>query len=241
MRWTDGRPLAAALLLALTATTPLHAQDADTEGQGWARLGLRHELPSAASFYGFAQLKDGIDYGYSQWDLGLQFIRPARRFTRPHVASVDPDQEHAFVFAAGYEYLQTTQSGVTKDQDRLNVEGTFRNRPSRQFQLADRNRVEFRWIDGAYSTRYRNRLTAQWDFLAGTQRISPYASAEVFYTWGTADSWNEARYSAGATWQAGSGLALSLFYLRQDCWNCSAEHVNALGVDLTFFTGKSSK
>ena len=220
---------------------PVAAQDADTEGPVWSRLGLRHELPSAASLYGFAQLKDGIDYGYTQWDFGLQLIRPARRFTRANLFDVNPDQQHAFVFGAGYEYLETTQSGTSKPQNRLSIEGSFRNRPSKSFALSDRNRFEFRWIAGTYSTRYRNRLVAQLDLEAGSQRLSPYASAEFFYTWGTTNSWNEARYSGGMTWQAPGSLALSLFYLRQDCWTCHPVHVNALGVDLTWFTGRSSR
>jgi len=238
MRWGSGAALVAAVVL---AATPLHAQDADTEGQVWSRLNIRHEFPSAASVSVFGQLKDGIDYGYTQWDFGLQLTRAARRFRRPHVLNVDPDQEHAFVFGTGYEYLETTESGDTKYQSRLNLEGTFRARPSKTFRLADRDRFEFRWIDAVYSTRYRNRLTAQFDLTAGKQRLSPYASAEFFYTWGTTDRWNEARYSGGMTWQGGKSLALSLYYLRQDCWTCHPVHVNAVGVDLSYFTGRSSR
>jgi hypothetical protein len=208
MRWRSGATLVATLAL---SATPLHAQDTDTEGQVWSRLGLRHELPSAASLSVFGQLKHEIDDGYTEWDFGLQLSRTARQFTRPHAINVNPDQAHAFAFGTGYEYLETTQSGDTKDQNRLNLEGTFRNRPSKTFLLADRNRFEFRWIDAAYSTRYRNRLTAQFDLTAGTQRLSPYAAAELLYTWGTTDRWNEARYSAGVTWQGGGRTWRSRF------------------------------
>ena len=229
-----GWGLALALLSAGAGTAA--AQGTSTEGQFWPALVVRHQLASPLSAQLYSQLKSGVDYDYDQLGLGVRLGYQAGAIRKEHLIGIDPDAEHALVLGTGYEYLDTRQASGDKYENRLVADGTFRNRPAKTWLLADRNRFEFRWVDGVYSTRYRNRLTVQADLTAGDVRLSPYASAEFFYDWAK-DSWNEEQYALGVLWQARRRASVALYYLYQDCSTCSPQYVNALGVTLTLYTG----
>ena len=59
--------------------------------------------------------------------------------------------------------------------------------------------IELRWIDGVYSTTYRNLLAVERDFLVRGFRLTPYGLAEVFYD-SPKHSWNEEWYTGGIEW-----------------------------------------
>ena len=79
--------------------------------------------------------------------------------------NIDPDKEHYLVFGGGYEFLRTAQSGEVHHENRITIDATPGFRPSVRFLVRDRNWVELRWIDGKYSTTYRNQLSVERDFL----------------------------------------------------------------------------
>ncbi len=108
------------------------------------------------------------------------------------------------------------------------------------FLMRDTNRIEFRWVNGVYSTRYRNKLAVERDFLARGFRFTPYASAEAFYDV-TKGSWNEEYYAGGVQWPYKRLLMLDTYYLLQKCPTCKPANVNVAGVTLNFYFGNSSK
>ena len=101
--------------------------------------------------------------------------------------------------------------------------------------VSDRNRVEFRWVSGEYSTRYRNRLTVERDFLIGELHVAPYASAEVFYE--GAKHWYEEQYAAGLQLPYRRSFKFSAYYLRQNCTTCSPAHLNVVGMTVDVYLG----
>ncbi len=154
--------------------------------------------------------------------------------TKPHAVNIDPDKEHQVQFTGGYEYLTTVQSGSIKAENRLMLQAFFRQRLGPSFLVTDRNRVEFRWVNGGYSTRYRNMLTIERDCLIGRMRFTPYAAAEVYYDGGKR-SWNEEQYSAGVQWPYKKLWMLNTYYLRQHCTTCSPKYLDVAGVALNFY------
>lgn len=114
------------------------------------------------------------------------------------------------------------------------IQATPRYHPAARIVLQDRNRVEFRWVDGAFSARYRNKLTAQQPFTANGSRFTPYASGELFYD-GKHHSWNENQYAFGVQLPYKKRLMLDTYYLRQNCTTCSEQHINVLGVTLNLY------
>ncbi|MBK8869754.1 MAG: hypothetical protein IPN19_01585 [Elusimicrobia bacterium] len=63
--------------------------------------------------------------------------------------------------------------------------------------LSDRNKGDFRWIDGDYSARYRNRLRLEHSVALKSVKLTPYANAEAYYDF-KVDQWNRADLTLGA-------------------------------------------
>ena len=80
----------------------------------------------------------------------------------------------------GYRYMPTYASDDPGREPGL-LEGTARYPLVRGVLVSNRNRVDFRVIDGDYSWRYRNRLSFERELSLGPVRLNPYARAEVFY------------------------------------------------------------
>lgn len=214
--------------------TGLFAQSSDTEWQFWPGVDTHIQLRSNVRMLAFGELKSEQDNGYQQIDFGGGLAYQFKRFSIPHLLNIDPDREHFLVFGGGYEHLLTLQSGESKDENRLILEATPRYRPPGGFLLEDRNRVEFRWVEGEYSTRYRNKLTIERDFRIHDFRFTPFIAAEAFYD-GANHSWNQEQYSTGIEWPYKSLLMLQTYYLRQNCSTCSDTSLDVFGVTLNLY------
>ncbi len=114
------------------------------------------------------------------------------------------------------------------------VQATPRFRLGKSLLLTDRNRVEFRWVDGAYSTRYRNLVAAEFDAEIHRFRFTPYASAEFFYDV-TAAAWKQEWYTAGFEVPYRPWLMVDVYYLRQNCPSCNPAFLNVLGLAVSFY------
>jgi hypothetical protein len=104
--------------------------------------------------------------------------------------------------------------------------------------VRDRNWIELRWIDGTYSTTYRNMVSVERGLLVHGFRFSPFASAEVFYD-SPKHSWNEEWYTAGIQWPYKSLLMVETYYKREHCETCSPTDWNVGGVTLHFYLGNA--
>lgn len=101
------------------------------------------------------------------------------------------------------------------------------------FLVRDRNRLEFRWKDGEYSTRYRNRLQVEASLRAADFHFSPYVSGEVFHD--DAHGWYETQFRAGVQVPYRRLFMVDTYYLRQDCDTCNPDPVNVWGLTFNLF------
>ena len=152
----------------------------------------------------------------------------------PHRVNADSDKEHFVVLGAGYEHLETIQSGSDKSENRILLDATPRVRPTGRLLLSDRSQFEFRWVNGDYSTRYRNKVGADVDADIGSFSFTPYASAEFFYDV-TKGAWNEEQYAAGIHLPWRKVLMLDLYYLRQNQPSGSPPRLNVFGLTLNVY------
>lgn len=207
---------------------------ASTETQAWPEVDAHVQMPSHLRVLAFSGVEQGVGYPYQQWyaaaALGYQF-KPI--LTR-HLENIDPDKEHYFLFGGGYEYLYTTQSGKVKNEHRITIDITPTIRPLPKLLMRDRNWVELRWINGGYSTTYRNMLSVEVDLLVHGVRFSPYGAAEVFYD-GSKHSWDQEWYTAGIQWPYKHILMLDTYYRRENCPSCNPKDWNVGGVTLNFY------
>ncbi len=200
----------------------------------WPQINTQIQLPKHFRTTGYVGVQNSEAFPYQQIFAGANLGYQWRRISKDHLINADSDKEHTLVFAAGYEYLHTLNSGKLKDESRGLLQGTLARRPWSPLLITDRNRVEFRWVNGAYSTRYRNMLTFNYDLKVHRHHFTPYGAAEVYYDGGKG-SWNEEQYTAGLEWPFLRVFTMQTYYLRQHCTTCNPVNVNAAGLNLNFF------
>lgn len=167
-----------------------------TENEAWPEADAHVQLQSNWRALSFVGLEQAAGYPFQQWYVAAALGRQIKPILRPHLENIDPDKEHYLIFGAGYEYLRTTHSSNVSHENRITFDMTPSLRPASRLLLRDRNWVELRWIDGKYSTTYRNLLAAEVDLRVHNIRVTPFGSAELFYN-SPKGSWDQEWYTAG--------------------------------------------
>ena len=109
------------------------------------------------------------------------FLKPIRREPKL-MFHLDESKNRFLLIRSGYRYLPSYTGGSA--ENRVLIEATVRYPLKGQFGdvlLSNRNRMDFRVIDGTYSWRYRNRLSAERELSLGRVRVNPYSRFEIFY------------------------------------------------------------
>jgi hypothetical protein len=235
MRTTPGTNLLIPIVLLLLLGVGARGQTpTPSEWETWPKVQASIELRKQTRLLVYGELQNGEEFGYLQWKTGALLNYRTKRIANRGQSDIDDENEYNLVVGAGYEYLQTIQNGKTKGENRIIVQSTPRHRPGAGFLLQDRNRAEFRWVNGVYDFRYRNRLTVDRAFRVSNFRFTPYASGELFWD-RNHHSWNENQYSFGVQFPYKSRLMLDTFYLRQNCTTCSQNPLNVWGVTLNLY------
>ena len=179
------------LFFSLAYSLNAKGQASSTGGEFWPLVNANTELRSNTRLLLYAGSDKGEDFFHEEVKAGGLLYFRAKPILKKDWLDLDKNKQHHLVFGAGYQYAETIQSGPPSHENRGIVELTGQHRPGGRFFVADRNRVEFRWIKGKYSTRYRNQLTVERNFKTPV-RFSPYAEGELFYN-GQDHSWDENR------------------------------------------------
>jgi hypothetical protein len=210
------------------------AQPQTTETDVRPEVDAHLQFTSRLRVLAFTGIEQGVGYPFQQWYAAAAAGYQVLPILTPHLVNIDPDKEHYFLFGGGYEFLRTAQSGKIKHEDRVTLDATPGFRLHGGFLVRNRNWLELRWINGVYSTTYRNRTAVERDFLVHKFRFTPYGSAEFFYD-GSSHSWNQKWYTAGIQWPYKRIWMMNTYYRRETCRNCSPADSNVTGVSLNFY------
>ena len=224
----------ARILIALIAVPLALPAQSSTGSEIWPDVEAQVQLPGEFRFLAEGQLKEGLSYDATQWIIGGDIAYQWQRILGRHIRNINEDREHHLVLGVGYQYLQTNEPTPQKDENRFILDATLNFRLGAPWLLADRNQYEYRWVNGAYSTRYRNRISAEYDVTQHERPIRPYASAEFFYDV-TKSEWSEEQYSAGVEWPILRTANLRTYYLSQTCPSCKPRDLNVIGLGLSLF------
>ena len=207
----------------------------------WPEAKVVIELRPKTRLQLYTAKQNGEDLARVQWKFGVMGSYRMKRLVKAHLEDIDDEKNYTMVLGVGYEYLYTNDNDAAKTEKRLFIQGVpHYSIPRAKLLLQDRSRIEFRWINGAYSTRYRNKLTVDRPLRVDRFRFTPYASGELFYD-GQHRAWNENQYAFGVVFPYKKLLSLDTYFLRQNCTTCKEEHVNALGVTFNLFLGGTKK
>jgi len=158
-------------------------------------------------------------------------------------AHVDYTVNKHLVLRAGYRYGFSLTEEDPFTEHRPLTEQTIRQELPIGILLTDRNREEFRFVNGDFSFRYRNRLMFEREFRVRERSISPYASVEVFHD-SRFDVWNRNRLIVGTVIQLKKAfplvrfviprkqLLLDVYYSKQNDSRSEPHHIHAVGTTL---------
>ena len=125
------------------------------------------------------EFQEGLDFSFHRWRTGALISRRMKPILNLRLPDIDEDNDHYPVVGGGYEYLHAI------DQGSLTIENTVIAQATPHIVLAgftvgNRNRTEFRWINGVSNFRYRNRLTVTRQSQVRSFRFAPYGYGELF-------------------------------------------------------------
>jgi hypothetical protein len=238
-RWrlsgTKDMASAVSLLILLFTVAPASAQE--TENQLWPEIDAFVKLssktrlffiysatrPSDVSTYSDGQVGGYLDF-YTFPVLGARVRRHA-----------DDARSKSLMVRAGY-LLDRTPFGSenTSVTHMPTVEAHGRVTLPGKVLLSDRNRFDFRIVNGDYRPRYRNRLKAERTFKLGRFELNPYTHYEIFYSW-RSNTFNRFRLSAGMEWTVTRRFVLESYYSRQRDTGPPESFTNAVGLVAQFY------
>jgi len=167
-----------ALLLVLSFGAGALAQSK----QVWPETSIFVKLTDNTRFY-FLMTTVKEDRESTEGEIGPNFdfyLKPLRKLNRWAGFRLDESKTRLLMVRAGYRYV-FPYGGDGSNEHRGVVEATARYPLAHGVSISDRNRMDLRSIGGAFSWRYRNRLTVERDFSAGRFRFVPYGRGEIYY------------------------------------------------------------
>ena len=211
------RPLGLAAIACLLVCNARVAR-AQAKWEFWPEAQLNFPAKSAFQGQVLSSWTAGQDSAYRQLQIGGDVLYSGV----PHLQ-----------LSTGYSYYYTPAQA--KDENRLIAEVTGDVTLPAELGLFDRNRFEWRWVNGVYSTRYRNRLRLQRTVpLANDHWVQPYAEVEIYYTFSSA-SITRVLTQIGAVYKVAPWVTLDGGYVHQNDQSASVNNVNAIELTVNFY------
>lgn len=147
---------------------------------------------------------------------------------------LDESKNRYLLVRVGYRYIHR-YTGDTPDEHRGVLEVTPRYPLPHGVLVSERNRMDFRFIGGEYSWRYRNRLTVEKLFSIGRFSFNPYVRGEVYYD-SRFHKWSRTSLIAGSAFPITKHLELETYIEHQnDTSGSPNRQVSALGIVLNLY------
>lgn len=218
------RALALGLLL-LTLHGPMEAQ---SQTQSWPEIDTYLTLTSDVRVSYFAAATwEGRQGMAAEAGPNLDiYLKPWFQLKKLTVFELDQSKSRPLMFRLGYRYMPATD-GTT--EHRGIAEATGRLPLVKGALLSDRNRVDFRFINGEFSWRYRNRISAERTVSIRSYHFTPYLRAEAYYD-NTVEKWSRTAETIGCIFPFRKRYEIEPYYEHQnDTATAPNRQLNALG------------
>jgi hypothetical protein len=226
------------LFVFVIGTQPAKAQQSVTRNEFWPEIDVYIDVKPKVRLYLLGTISKSVEDGE---------IRNAQGFEAQIGAHVDYIPNDHIILRAGYRFGSSVgDADEPYKEHRVLTEQTLRKLLPGELLLSDRNREDFRFVNGDFSFRYRNRVSIEREVdLFKGRTITPYVSAEIFYDT-RSSAWNRNRLAAGFQQSLRRGplrkmllpkrqVILDLYFMRQNDSRSETQHVNAIGAALAFY------
>jgi hypothetical protein len=179
------------------------------------------------------------EQGYSDGALGVHldlFASPLFKIRLERTARrADVARNKFLQLRIGYLYSRSSKSSSNQFSEHTpTLEVSPRYYFPKNILITNRVRSDFRFLDGVFTPRLRDRLKLERSLRFGRTAVTPYAHAEAFYDW-RYDVWHRFRYTAGAEWELSRRVVIEGYYVRQRDNRSSTRYLNAVGVVLQLY------
>ena len=141
----------------------------------------------------------------------------------------DDSKMQLLVFAAGYRYLPYPDAPPA---NRFEPYVTLNVATKARILLSDKNRADLDWQSGKFTWHYRNRVTLERPFKIRNYHLSPYASAEFWYT-SQYEKWSTTSIFVGCLFPLAKRFDFASYYEHQNnTGKRPNEQLNQLGLVL---------
>lgn len=198
-------------LFALIGTAGIGTADAESVAPEGALYVTHNKIFRSrfAAGLNFRTEDGSVASGNLEYDLDVGLLPFFRRYVFK-----DPNVEKAqrMTTRLGFAYLPDLRDGEKAfDEYRGILEVTARFPFGGSWLLSDRNKGDFRWINGDYSVRYRNRLRLEHSMAFQTVKLTPYGNAEAYYDF-KGNEWSRADVTLGAEFPWRWSTVLECYY-----------------------------
>jgi len=224
-----------ALCVTLLCAAPLAAQSGTPQQtQFWPEIDYFQRLNEYARLFASAQWSlQGLP-GQQDEQYGLSFdFTYLRRFipaTLLGAHALEDDRREWAQLRVGYRYNETINVDTATITNRILTELTTRGNIRKVF-VADRNGFDWRWIDGVYSTRYRNRVDAQIASSLWGYRLTPYSNCEWAYVLGRS-GWSSVKCELGAELPVLVHVSVLPYFGILNTWQGNRVNTDAFGLTI---------
>jgi len=143
----------------------------------------------------------------------------------------DPDKKYTLVLGTVCEHSKTSEAGESRTENKIALDAWGRwafKKP--KILVTNRNRLEFRWVNGDYHLRYRNWLFAERPIRINKYKVSPFVGAEPFWDQ-RYQKWNLFRFMGGVRLPVWHRTYMDVFYVREHCLTCPTLNTDVLGIN----------
>jgi len=208
------------------------ARSENTTNEFWPELDAFFSLSEHLRLIVTAKRERDIDYSNNEFGADIELsVRRFRPFLLGHVIGQDATRAKRITIRAGYRYKRSLNTEVPVNENRPTAEFILRWVFPEGVLMSNRARGEFRFVNGAFSWRYRDLLKFEKDFHMRHYAFTAYTSAEAFYNSST-DRWDRFRFTGGMLFPLGKRLAVEPYYTRQIATHSQPRNINALGLAL---------
>lgn len=184
----------------------------------------------------YFQAKDDRDGGEpNQASLGpsIQFyIKPLIRLKEIAAFDLDDSKQRSLVLETGYRYVIAPNVPGT---NRMLAVATFHFPLKAGALISDRNRADLDWQNGAFTWRYRNKLTLERTFSIHSFHLIPYISVEPYYE-SQYQKWSTTALYAGCLIPVGRHVEFNSYYEHENNTGKSPnKQTNTIGLALYLY------
>jgi hypothetical protein len=218
----------------------LLAQNIDTVNEFWPEWQILISTSKTTRVMLDVNATKEKDVDYSNFEAGVHFdffFPQFKHFLFRRLVSEDKTRNQMLLFRVGYRVDRSLNQATTVVEQRPLVEGTLRWVFPDNVLMSDRNRIEFRFINGSFSWRYRNELKFERDFRIARFPFTAYLSTEPFYD-SRYRAWNRFFFTYGMVFPFRRRWQFEPYYTRQRETTPNRLNVNGYGVILSWFPGR---